>query len=275
MPPLTPLELALTATTVALAGALAWVLVVLRRDRLALGLARAARASAVDAQHRTAELAVAAERIRIVREMHDVLAHSLAIMIAQADGGSYVVADRAAAQRAFRTIAETGRGALADTRRVLGVLRHGQAEAPALTPVPDDASLDTLVARALDAGLTVSIIRIGRPQPLPAGSRMALYRICQEALTNVLKHGGEGARAIVSENWTDGGVVLTVTDEGGRGAGGPLTEDPLGGYGLGLIGMRERAELVGGTFKATPTETGFQVRATLPLTTPDEGEDDD
>lgn len=104
---------------------------------------------------------------------------------------------------------------------------------------------------------------------------MALYRICQEALTNVLKHGGEGARAIVSENWTDGGVVLTVTDEGGRGAGGPLTEDPLGGYGLGLIGMRERAELVGGTFKATPTETGFQVRATLPLTTPDEGEDDD
>lgn len=241
----------------------------LRRQRTEARLADEARAAAVAAQHRTAELAVAAERIRIVREMHDVLAHSLAIMIAQADGGSYVTANPGAAKRAFLTIAETGRAALGDTRRVLGLLRHGETAAPALTAPPEDASLDELITRARAAGMEAALIRLGRPQPLPAGSRMALFRICQEALTNVLKHAGERARVVVTENWTDASVVLTVTNEGGTGGTVPA-DDPLGGYGLGLIGMRERAEVVGGTLEAGPTEEGFRVRATLPTGAPDD-----
>lgn len=267
---MTPLDWALIITAALLAAAVGVLLWLRRRDRRALAIAQAARASAIDAQHRTAELAVAAERIRIVREMHDVLAHSLAIMIAQADGGSFVAEDTAAARRAFLTIAETGRGALADTRRVLGVLRQG-SDAPELSPLPDDASLDTLVARARDAGLTVALVRVGQPRGLPAGSRMALYRICQEALTNILKHAGAGARVVVTENWRDADVVLTVTDSGGDGAQAS-GDDPLGGHGLGLIGMRERAELVGGSLEASAADDGFQVRATLPFTDPDAAE---
>lgn len=264
---MTPLAWAfagLAAAALALAG---YVGVRWRRDRAALRAAHTARASAVDAQRRTAELAVAAERMRIVREMHDILAHSLAIMIAQADGGSYVAGD-AAARRAFLTIAETGRGALADTRRVLGVLRADPQEAPELSPLPDDASVDALVERALAAGLAVSLVRLGQPRPMPGGARMARYRICQEALTNVLKHGGEGARVVVTENWRAAEVVLTVTNQGGRGAP-RIDDDPLGGHGLGLIGMRERAEIVGGRLDASPIDDGFQVRARLPYTDPD------
>lgn len=233
-----------------------------RRASVSLGRARTARASAIDAQARTAELAVAAERIRIVREMHDVLAHSLAIMIAQADGGSYVTSDADASRRAFVTIAETGRAALTDTRRILGLLRSGE-DAPALAPIPDDASTDALVERAREAGMAASVVRIGQPRALPAGSRMALYRICQEALTNAFKHGGTGARVIVAETWGRESVTITVSNSGG--VGGTIDGDPMGGHGLGLIGMRERAELVGGQFSAGPTEQGFQVRAVLPL----------
>ncbi|MFV0450668.1 MAG: sensor histidine kinase [Propioniciclava sp.] len=233
----------------------------LRRTRISLIRADSAKAAAVDAQHRTAELAVAAERIRIVREMHDVLAHSLAIMVAQADGGSYVVSDAEASRRAFLTIAETGRAALVDTRRILGVLRHGTDAAQGLMPADEQTSTTELVARAREAGLSVALVRTGRPRPLPAGSRMALFRICQEALTNVIKHAGESARTVVAERWSDGEVTLTITNEGGR----PTSaDDPLGGFGLGLIGMRERAELVGGSLTAAPTPGGFLVEVTLP-----------
>lgn len=248
---------------VGLLSVCAVLLLTIRRTRSALQAAERAQTEAVDAQHRTAELAVAAERIRIVRDMHDVLAHSLAIMIAQADGGSYVSTDAEASRRAFVTIGETGRAALLDTRRILGVLRHGDDSAQGLAPPNDDASTADLVDRAREAGMTVSLIRLGQPQPLPAGSRMALYRICQEALTNVLKHAGESARSVVTENWAKDTVSLIVTNEGGGRPSGQ--EDPLGGYGLGLIGMRERAELVGGTLSANPTPDGFAVRVTLPI----------
>lgn len=244
----------------------------LARTRASLKQAVTAGHAAARAQERTAELAVAAERIRIVREMHDVLAHSLAIMVAQADGGSYVTADAAASRRAFTTIAETGRAALQDTRRILGVLRHGEDSPQGLAPVPDDASTATLVARARDAGMTVSLVRVGQPRHLPAGSRMALYRICQEALTNVFKHAGEQARTIVTEDWGVEAVTLSVTNEAGLRPAS--VEDPLGGLGLGLIGMRERAEVVGGRLRAEPTEEGFLVEATLPTTGPGEGEEE-
>ena len=222
----------------------------------------------MDAQQRAAELAVAAERIRILREMHDVIAHSLAIMIAQADGGSYVVADTAAARRAFLTIAETGRGR-AD--RHPPHPRHAaprRQSARSCSPVPDQAPLDELVEQARAAGLQVSLIRVGEPGPLPSGSRLALYRICQEALTNVLKHGGEGVqvdrRAELDRRRRS---CSTVTDRGGAGQAGGRpgsrrSRSP--GSGLGLIGMRERAEIVGGTLEAGPTEDGFRVRREHP-----------
>jgi signal transduction histidine kinase len=264
--------IALTLVLAAVAVVLAAVCVVLfvenRRSRAALAFAHAARARVLDAQNLAAEAAVAAERIRILREMHDVIAHSLAIMIAQADGGSYVVADTAAARRAFLTIGETGRAALTDTRRILGMLRHGD-QGPELSPVPDQAPLDDLVEQARTAGLQVSLIRVGDPGPLPSGSRLALYRICQEALTNVLKHGGEGVKVVVALSWTASGAALTVTDRGGAGVPevDPEAEEPLARLGLGLLGMRERAEIVGGTLEAGPTEDGFRVRASIPLAT--------
>ncbi|HEY3339093.1 MAG TPA: histidine kinase [Propionicimonas sp.] len=268
------LALVLAAIAVVLAAACVVLSFAYRRARAALVLAQAARARVLDRQVLAAEAAVAAERIRILREMHDVIAHSLAIMIAQADGGSYIVADTAAARRAFLTIGETGRAALTDTRRILGMLRHGDS-GPELSPVPDQAPLDELVDQARAAGLQVSLIRVGDAGPLPSGSRLALYRICQEALTNVLKHGGDGVRVVVALSWTASEVVLTVTDRGGTpyaSANGvpevdPAAEEPLAGLGLGLLGMRERAEIVGGTLEAGPTEDGFRVRACIPLAT--------
>ena len=262
------LALVLAAIAVVLAAACVVLSVENRRSRAALVVAQAARARVLDSQNLAAEAAVAAERIRILREMHDVIAHSLAIMIAQADGGSYVVADTAAARRAFLTIGETGRAALTDTRRILGMLRHGD-QGPELSPVPDQAPLDDLVEQACQAGLKVSLIRVGDPGALPSGSRLALYRICQEALTNVLKHGGEGVQVVVALSWTATAAVLTVTDRGGAGVPelDPEAEEPLAGLGLGLLGMRERAEIVGGTLEAGPTEDGFRVRASIPLAT--------
>ena len=254
-----------------LVATLAVVLVLLSRARRDREQALASRAAAVDAQKRVAELAVAAERLRILREMHDVIAHSLAIMIAQADGGSYVTADADAAQRAFATIAETGRGALADTRRILGILKHGEpdpgeAGGPELAPVPE-ADLDRLADSFREAGLTVAVVRVGEPRPLPAGARMALYRISQEALTNVLKHAGAQASVILAENWQASQVGLTITSSGGTTAKAtdPVTGGSLPGLGLGLIGMRERAELLGGTLVAGPTDTGFGVAVTIPF----------
>ncbi len=262
---MTPVELTLAIALGVLIGVVAVLLVALRRAQLARQWALAGRASAVEAQQRTAELAVAAERLRILREMHDVIAHSLAIMIAQADGGSYVSADAEAARRAFTTIAETGRGALADTRRILGILKHGETSAPELAPTAD-AGLDELAATYRGAGLAISVIRVGEARPLPAGTRTALHRIAQEALTNVLKHAGADAQVIVTENWGADGITMTITSTGGTAVAprDPITGEVVTGSGMGLIGMRERVALLDGTLTAGPTEGGFQVRAALP-----------
>ncbi|MDR1712400.1 MAG: histidine kinase [Propionibacteriaceae bacterium] len=205
-----------------------------------------------------AKLAVSNERGRIVREMHDVIAHSLAIMIAQADGGSYAVADKDAAKRAFTTIADTGRTALADTRRILGILRSG--DAAELAPTPDEGALDDLIEQTRAAGLNVSLVRLGQPVPLPSAASLALYRICQEALTNVMKHGGEDAQVVITENWRADDVALTITNTSDTEA---ATTD---GRGQGIIGMKERAEIVGGTLTAGPVAgVGFRVRAVIPV----------
>ncbi|MDR1293676.1 MAG: sensor histidine kinase [Bifidobacteriaceae bacterium] len=211
-----------------------------------------------------AQLAAASERNRIAREMHDIVAHSLSVIIAQADGGSYAShTDPQAATRALGTIAETGRAALADMRHILGVLRHPEeADTGALrAPVPDSQDLDALAAQMRDAGLDIAMVRIGVGSTLPPGVGLALYRICQEALTNVLKHAGPGAHVTVIDRWEPHQVALDIHDDG-RGAAATSTKGP----GHGLVGMRERAEMLGGTLDAGPARAGgFRVTARIPL----------
>ncbi|MCW5952687.1 MAG: hypothetical protein KIT69_10550 [Propionibacteriaceae bacterium] len=228
-----------------------------RAGRETAQLRAAQQATLTEHNQTQVDAAVSAERTRILREMHDVIAHSLAIMVAQADGGSYA-ADPAAARRALETIADTGRLALADTRRILGMLRNGESQQPELSPVPNQTGIAGLVADARQAGMEASFVQLGEPRPLPSAIGLALYRICQEALTNVMKHA-PAARVVVTENWVPGEVVLTVTDSGDD------TVIPAASGGLGLVGMQERAEIVGGSCEAGPQpQGGFRVRAVLP-----------
>lgn len=259
------MELALGAVVVALSVVVVALTIALIRTRRSRTAALASRAAALEAHHSVAELAAKSERLRIVREMHDVIAHSLAIMIAQADGGSFVSSDPESAKRAFTTIAETGRGALTDTRRILGILKDDTVQAPTLSPSLD-AGLAELVDQYRQSGLTISLIQTGDPQPLPAASRTALHRIAQESLANVLKHAGSDAAVVIAQVWQDDHVGLTVTSGGGRQATAtdPFTGEPLPGRGLGVIGMRERAEMLGGSLRAGATESGYQVRASIP-----------
>ena len=220
---------------------------------------RAARAE--HEREQQAEIATAAERARIARELHDVVAHSLSVIIAQADGGRYAAAAAPeAAVRALETVATTGRGALTDMRRLLGVLRDG--EGAELAPQPDAAAVPELVAGVAGSGLDVHLEQTGTPRPIGGGAGLAAYRIVQEALTNVLKHAGPAARARVGMDWGPRALVISVEDDG-RGAA--AADD---GQGRGLGGMSERATLYGGTVEAGPRPGGgFGVRAVLPYPT--------
>lgn len=232
------------------------VIVIQRRRRKALAEIREEISRAE--RDAIAQRAITSERARILREMHDIIAHSLTIMIAQADGGSYIVADPDAARRTFETIADTGRTAVDETKRVLGMLKP-DADQAILAPVPDESSLDDLVARSRASGLDVYLVRLGEPRSLPSGVGLALYRIAQEAITNAMKHAGHGARVTLTENWRAHDVVLTITDADGRPEGENTT-----GLGQGLISMKERAASVGATLTAGPYEDGFRVRTVLP-----------
>ena len=295
----------------------------------AFGLVRRSRRLMMDALRDRAErleierdqqtqIATAAERARIAREMHDIVAHSLSVIIAQADGGRYAAAaDPAAAQRSLGTIAETGRAALADMRRLLGVLREdqpsaatplglvapdavrpapsalgagttsasatrapsghpsgqGQAAPPSgsqapLKPQPDAADIGQLVEQARSGGMRVSWARVGVERRLPPGVGLTLFRVCQEALTNVRKHAGPRPAVTVLVRWGEGEVELRVDDDG-RGlaaAGAPGSDGPAPTPGYGLLGMRERAEMFGGTLAAGPRRGGgFSVRFVVPI----------
>src|SRR5690554_5204332 len=212
-------------------------------------------------------LAAQAERARIAREMHDIVAHSLTVMVAQADGGRYAGAkDPGAATHALETIAETGRAALADMRRLLGVLRdeEGEDSDGSLAPQPASGDLESLVEQVRASGLQVSLVRMGTPRNLPPGVGLTAHRICQEALTNVMKHAGPEPTVTVLVQWTDTSLTIEVSDDG-RGAS-TQTDD---GQGHGLLGMRERAMMLGGTLSAGPRPGGgFRVRAQLPLPVP-------
>ena len=226
-----------------------------------------ANALAVERDQQT-QLAAAAERARIAREMHDVVAHSLSVMIALADGaGAALERSPERAREALDELSGTGRAALADMRRVLGALRDpGPGTDPAagapLDPQPGTVDLDRLVDGFRTAGLPVRWTSTGPPLPPDAGVQLAVYRIVQESLTNVLRHAPGTPRVDVLLAGAPGHVEVTVTDAGpAPGAATAGGADP--GSGRGLIGMRERAAVYGGRVEAGPHDGGWRVHARL------------
>ncbi|WP_418958383.1 sensor histidine kinase [Streptomyces tritici] len=251
--------------------ALAWVLGDSIRTRRAYFAQLEERASRLEKEREAqAKVAVAAERARIARELHDVVAHNVSVMVVQADGAAYVLdSSPDQARQALETIAGTGRQALAEMRRLLGVLRTGEhQEAGEYVPQPDVQQIEELVEQVRQAGLTVDFKIEGSPRPLPSGVELTAYRIVQEALTNTRKHGGPEAGASVRLVYFDDGLGLLVEDDG-RGAPQEMYEDGgADGRGHGLIGMRERVGMVGGTLDAGPRPGGgFRISALLPLKT--------
>jgi signal transduction histidine kinase len=213
-------------------------------------VSRRARLVALEVERdQQSEIGAAQERARIARELHDVVAHSLAVMVAQADGGRYAAPeDPDAASRALAQIAETGRDALAQMRRLLGVLRAGE----------EGGDLPGLVRRLAGAGLPVELEVEGPARELPAELRLCIHRVAQESLTNVLKHADSPRRVEVVLRYLDSEVELTVRDDG-RGIAAGI------GQGHGLAGMRERVALHSGTLRAGPRAGGgYEVRARVP-----------
>ncbi len=216
---------------------------------------------AEEAHEAEAQRAMAEERRRIAREMHDVVAHSVSVMVVQAGGARRIIdrdPDRAA--QAAAQIEYTGRAALVEMRRLLGLLHAGEGEAGALAPQPSLAELDALVDRSRAAGLPVEVRVLGERRALPAGIDLAAYRIVQEALTNTLKHAG-AAPTEVHLRWGEDELELEILD---RGAAQAPRNGSGGGHGL--VGMAERVRLYGGELEAGPRPAGgFRVRARLPL----------
>ncbi|WP_309062088.1 sensor histidine kinase [Streptomyces sp.] len=249
--------------------ALAWVLGDSIRTRRAYFAQLEERAARLEKEREAqAKVAVAAERARIARELHDVVAHNVSVMVVQADGAAYVLdAAPDQAKKALETISSTGRQALAEMRRLLGVLRTGEhQEAGEYVPQPDVQQIEDLVEQCRDSGLPVDFKIEGTPRPLPSGVELTAYRIVQEALTNTRKHGGPNAGASVRLVYFDDGLGLLVEDDG-KGAPHELYEEGgFDGQGHGLIGMRERVGMVGGTLDAGPRPGGgFRISALLPL----------
>ncbi|MCX4235881.1 sensor histidine kinase [Streptomyces sp. NPDC020707] len=249
--------------------ALAWVLGDSLRTRRAYFAQLEERAARLEKEREAqAKVAVAAERARIARELHDVVAHNVSVMVVQADGAAYVL-DSAPdqAKKALEIISGTGRQALAEMRRLLGVLRTGEhQESGEYVPQPDVEQLDELIEQCRGSGLPVDFKIEGTPRPLPSGVELTAYRIVQEALTNTRKHGGPNAGASVRLVYFDDGLGLLVEDDG-KGAPHELYEEGgVDGQGHGLIGMRERIGMVGGTLDAGPRPGGgFRISALLPL----------
>ncbi|AKZ57218.1 conserved membrane protein of unknown function [Streptomyces ambofaciens ATCC 23877] len=249
--------------------ALAWVLGDSIRTRRAYFAQLEERAARLEKEREAqSKVAVAAERARIARELHDVVAHNVSVMVVQADGAAYVLdAAPDQARKALETISSTGRQALAEMRRLLGVLRTGEHhEAGEYVPQPDVQQIEDLVEQCRSSGLPVDFKVEGSPRTLPSGVELTAYRIVQEALTNTRKHGGPNAGASVRLVYFDDGLGLLIEDDG-KGAPHELYEEGgFDGQGHGLIGMRERVGMVGGTLDAGPRQGGgFRISALLPL----------
>jgi signal transduction histidine kinase len=246
-----------------------------------LGLYRATRRAYLAELHDRAErlererdqqgaLAAAAERARIAREMHDIVAHNLTVMVTLSEAA--VAASASSPERAneaMRSVSATGRRALADTRRLLGVLRQrpGQDSPGDLQPVPDLSQLDQLIDQVRAAGLDTTLEIQGAAPDVPAGVQLTVYRLVQEALTNTLKHGGAGAHATVRLEYRPGEVRVDIDDDG---AG--VTAPVPASVGGGLVGMQERVHAYGGEVQAGPRPPGgWKVSARLGLDGGDDG----
>jgi signal transduction histidine kinase len=202
--------------------------------------------------------AVAEERVRIARELHDVVAHNVSLMVVQAQAVGATTSDERE-RGALDQIAALGRQGMAEMHRMLGVLRPGEDEVEAeLAPQPGVGDMDELVKRARGAGMDVALAVEGEPRALPPGVDLSAYRIVQEALTNVVRHSG-GRHASVTIRYASAGLELSVVDDGR----GPSSN---GSGGHGLVGMRERVALFGGELATGPGPSGrgYVVRATLP-----------
>jgi signal transduction histidine kinase len=233
------------------------------------------RAYAARLEERTAELerareelarrAVVEERLRLARELHDVVAHAMSVIAVQSGVGAHIATTQPKeARRSLAAIEATSRAALEELRRLLGVLRQENEPKGDLAPVPGLANLDGLLAEAAKAGLAVRLQVNGTRPPLPAGVDLSAYRIVQEALTNVVKHAGS-ARAQVVVGYGDQEVRVEIIDDG-RGAVTSVSDGRVGS-GHGLIGMRERVQAFGGDLQTGPRPGGgFRVAARLPLT---------
>nr|WP_254184036.1 histidine kinase [Micrococcus luteus] len=291
--PAEPLAMVIMAIGCGLMVLTAWAFGDVVRNRRLTVRALEDRAHRLEVQSRQErELAAADERSHIAREMHDIVAHSLQVIISQADGARYAAAAKPAlAVTALETIGQTGRSALADMRQLLGVLREtgetvagvpgvtdddarrpaavvaspdgrGTRLPPGRRPQPRLADLPALVETMRLSGLEVSLLETDTPRrALPAGGELAAYRIVQEALTNTLRHGGPDADAFVTLAWTARGLDLQIDDDGRGAAADPATR----GSGQGLRGAAERTALFGGTLETGPrVGTGYRVSAHLP-----------
>jgi signal transduction histidine kinase len=240
--------------TVVVVWLLAWSM---RTRRLYVDSLEDRAATAERERDHLARIAVAEERARIARELHDMVAHSLSVMIVHADGATLAL-DKAPqrAREALRTVSDTGRGALVEMRHLVTVLRSNDGSNDGGT---EDArtSVTTTLDRARAAGLSVRADISGDPAAVPAGVELAAFRIVQESVTNALKHAGAGASATLRLTYTPAGVEIDFRDDG--------TGDNPRGEGHGLIGMRERVALYGGRITAGPDPAGgWRVTATIP-----------
>ncbi|MFD6179307.1 MULTISPECIES: sensor histidine kinase [unclassified Isoptericola] len=254
--------------------AASWTAGLLRRAQDAARRAAEERhAAALAERDARAGRAALAERARIAREMHDVVAHSLAVVVAQARLGQ-AAPDRA--QEALEAVEEAGRSASGELRGLLHVLRTGAGDATSEGAVPDDSAtrpspglddLPDLVARMRAAGHEVDLDVAGEPRPLGPAAQLAVYRAVQEALTNTARHAGPGAASRVALTWHDAGLEVVVADDGGAPGTAPGGAAAAGagteGTGMGLHGMRERVEAVGGRVEVR-RDAGWSVVATVP-----------
>ncbi|HEU5456455.1 MAG TPA: sensor histidine kinase, partial [Nocardioides sp.] len=215
-------------------------------------------------QQEQAARAVAEERSRIARELHDVVSHAISVTVLQARGARRTLdTDPTTARRALDAIEQTNTAALGDMRRLLAVLRDTEPEGRSTddhSPQPSLAHLDRLLEHVRDSGVPVEVGVVGDARELPPGVDLSAYRIVQEALTNVLKHSARAEARVVLE-YADNALAVTVSDNG---IPGPVNgTDPGGGHGL--IGIQERVAVVGGEVSAGPRpDGGFEIRATLP-----------
>ena len=223
---------------------------------------RRRRAYSVSLRERSLREALSEQRLQIARELHDIVAHAMSVVAVQAGVGSHLIATRPdEAAKSLRAIEATARAALSETRSLLGVMRDEDYDLASRSPVPGLDNLHALVQRVADAGQPVTLQVEGQPRALPQSLELSVYRVVQEALTNVVRHAAPPVKATVVIRYDDNGSVIVEVTDNGRGTGSRRGD----GRGHGLAGMRERVSLLGGELSAGPrVGGGYRVVARLP-----------